>query len=53
MKYLLPLITALLVMGCSDETTKSGEKEVRDVAKASLVPQTKNEKLKPPAVPTL
>ena len=53
MKYALLCITTLLIMGCSDETTKSGEKEVRDVVKASLVPQTKNEKLKPPAVPTL
>ena len=53
MKYSLLFITVLLIIGCNDETTNSSEKELKEVVKSSLVPQTKNEKLKPPAIPEL
>ena len=61
MKYLLPIAITLLLIGCGNEKDKehikNGDNRENIVQKNNIkqptVPQTKNEKLRPPSIPQL
>jgi len=56
MRYLLLTMVTLFMMGCNDETKPNQpevKQEIKQEVKQPLVPQTKNNTLKPPAIPAL
>ena len=52
MKYLLPILITLLIVGCGSNSKKKDINRQENI-KQPLVPKVSNEKLQPPSIPNL